>query len=650
MKNYFANICLSFFIIIFMSACTSLFTQQKRTIYTPSEQKTLAELNNVNNLFNSIEEVDVALSLNRTDTLALLTNSFHKFSKHFVALDRGKFSDVAFGGIKLYLSEQSAVSKVNFTLKVDALGRKISGHIKANHKIEVGSNELVLRTVFDEIVLKSIEGAKDPNKRIENSKHVASAAKSFMTALNAELLNTPLRVPLNLNILSGINEKTLFHTEDKLHSAKKIWMHTKMHTFIPYISRSGIVLLGASHHKELPKVSVYENDLRQLSLMVEKSIDEALDKSMGVSLYDVQRHTSYYVSKHYLSKQMNTTLEEMDIRTIRKFFLKIAKEDQDYSKDVRFRDKDRLPSCEKVAIACQSILEICERSCSQNYGVHKCTQCEQVKNPFEKARCVSEAEACKTKEALQLYECHKAEDTCEVNNKVTEEQCGIDNIQRVKRCENQKKRLVFENDEILLAKLNLHYDIANSYIVQRIENVKIDEDLDAIDISRDTHISVDSRIGLEIEGRKDEIFSCSLGLDKPLSIHSEVDYKKQKNKFSTSMKNQHDGKINISVTVKPDLKIARLKNTPYDALLATDGFALNCQYHGVSMPSIMGKELLNKEELPYVLNPMLGELELDLREEKFSFLISPAKVGLEKILYPSMKTKAVVFKRQAHFY
>jgi len=630
--------------------CTPVLKPEKQKNYTLLELEEKISLEEKQRLFNRMKAIDVALYLSKEDFSRLNEQTFSDFVKHFTHLDAPGFSDVTFGRMQLSFSRQKISSSVEFSFEVDTLKRKIFGHLKANHKIKAATNSFLLSTNFDEIILDRIDDKESLEENSKNRELIAASVKNFTHLLNIEIINMPLRIPVDMNILHNVNGKDIFSSPDyKLHSARAVNMQTKMDLYLPYISDKGVILLGASElGAETKKEDTLNLDLLREGLY--HQIDTSLYKDMGISLETLQKYSSYYISKSYLSKQMNLALEAMDLRVINKFFLKIPQEENKFKKDIFFFNKDALPSCEGVQKDCLKSLKSCDRQCGLKFGIHRCVKCDDMSNPFEQVRCLSDLEACKSKEELRVYECHKRENRCDIKNNEIRTACEIQNLQYIAQCEEKKEELVFNNDELLLSRLNMDFDIANSYAVQRINQINFDKDLNSLEVTRDMHINVDTRLKFNLEHNIRHDLNCSLPMKEALLTHAQSDIVAEKRKLALSTQRGEKGSMLIKAVSKPTFISLQLNKNTYDKLIQEKDFRLECSYQTMPMPVITKEKLLAKKDIPFALTSMLGEIELQFGEEELTFRISPVKLGKKIIFYPTMEAQAIGFSRQAHFY
>ena len=641
LKNLFILSALSFLI----SACTPLL-DYKSTQYSYTEERELNELKKAHTAFDSMQSVDVALHLNKRDLSSLVNKSFDNFSKNFSELHAGEFSHVTFARLEFHLSAQQAFSDLDFSFEVDALKRKIYGHIKAKHVFTAGRDEFIMRTTFDEIIIERVENDEAFDQNSENRHLIASSVKSFMNALNTEMLNVPLKIPVDMNILKGINGKDVVSSSDyKLHTARPINMLTKMQVYMPFIYDEGVVFLGASELNKSGENTTLKPESTHLWTELNEKINLALDENMGVTLDTLQKKTSCYVSKFYLSKQMNLALKNIDLRTIKKSFLKIGKKDNRLLKEVVLFDKKRLPSCEKSKTDCSERLKPCKRECDINYGVHKCDDCSTL-NPFEKVRCVNRQEACKTREELSLYECKRNENSCKHDNDLLRSECESENRSLVLQCSEKKDKLVFVDNAMTLAKLEMSFDTVNSYAVQRIHSIVFNQTLENLEVLRDVHVSVDSRLNFEITNTPNTDVNCTLEMIEPLFTPAYSDYIGDKRKLVLFTETLHNGYMMIKAKSEPHSMQIQLMDTPYENLISHNKFALSCAYQNIPMPLISQEVLLEKKDIPSKLAAVLGRLELKFEVEELSFLISPIRLSSDTVLYPSMETKAIGFTKE----
>lgn len=642
----------SFFFMILLILLAACVPQPKQRFdYNAEQQKSLEQLRKMNTLFMGMEGVDVVLYLSKEDFSDVVSQSFDRFVEHFSHLDAAGFSDVSFGHLKIELLGQSIVSEVAFSLEIDALKRKIFGHVRSHHTLSAGKDEFVLSTTFDEIVLDGFDLSEAPEENSENRQIIATSVKGFLHMLNGEILNAPLNIPVDMNILQNINGRDIFASRDHtLHSAKSVNVPTKMKAYLPYVCEKGVAFIGASN---VNKVSGRDNqpvDDMHLHESLKAGIDRELREKMGISLDTLQKHSSYYASKSYLARQMNYALEHTDLRLIKKFFLSIDESDQNMSKEIYFFNKGSLPACEGVKEDCSSRLKTCQRQCSKTYGIHSCQQCAGITNPFSHVRCMSALEKCKTKEELHLYECHKRENRCEEENLQIRNRCEIENLEKVAVCKEKKEELVFEDDHLLLTALHVSFDIANSYLVQKVGNIRFDETLSSLEVKREIHLSVDSRVELALKGTHSPDVNCSLGMREALLTHSVFDTAQESKTLPLLSQRRTDGTLMlISVDTASFLDV-RLNNTPYERLLGRDDFSLECSYQGMDLSPIKAEKLLRREEIPSELAAMFSEITLEFDEESFTFPISPVKIAEDIYLYPTMEKQAIGFSRQAHFY
>lgn len=636
---------------LFISGCVPILDFDDEFDYNPSKTRELEELNKTYDLYNRIEEIDVALYLNKKDFSSLVNNSFSQFSEHFTSLKAGEFSKVSFESMKFHFSHQQLVSKTGFSLKVDGLKRVIFGHIKAQHRFEAGLNKFIVKTDFDEIVLEGIDKTNSLDKESENAKLVEQAVKNFMHRLNGEIIHSPLSIPVDLNILSSIKEKEIFFSpEYKLHSAKAMNMSTKMQIYIPYINEEGVMFFGSNRLKARSEKLKKGTDIKKISLELREKINSSLHKNMDISIRRLQENTSYYISKSYLSAQMNASLKVTDLRTINKFFLRLDEKDQNLSKDIYLSDKNTLPSCSGLAKDCAKALPACNRNCSVNYGVHKCLRCDTISNPFEKVRCLSETEACKTKEELHLYACLKDDNRCEDENIKLKAQCALENTGLIGQCEEKKKKLQFKDDEIELARLQLKFDISNSYVIQRIYRMQFDEVFSRLAVNRNIHVSVDSSVNTAIENKSNEDIKCTLHNNSPLFSHAFSDYVNQTSILPVFTQTLSNGTLMIKAKSSKALMKVKLENRPFDELQNSDRLSLSCQYQNMPLVEMNKLAVLNEKDIPSSLGAMLGDVDLEFLPEEFSFSISTVKLANDMHLYPQMLDKAIGFEHQAQFY
>jgi len=648
MKNYFKYLFI--LLTIFIIGCTPTTSPDFDGDYTQTQLQERQRLNKTYELLQSMKAFDAALYLNKTDFSALIDKTFSNFQKHFTSLDAPGFSKASFGKIRLELSSGEIRSQVNFSFEVDALQREIFGHLISRHTLSAGKNRFVLNTNFDEIVLDRIDDSLSLEENSENKVLIAKSVKNFLHTLNIEIINMPLVIEVDMNILQGVNGKDIVVSKDyKLHSASAVNMQTKMESYVPYICEKGVALIGASEIKE-GRTYKYEDNLGVLKNKLQLKIDTALDESMGISLDTLQKYSSYYVSKGYISQQMNKALAKTDLRTIHKFFLKIPDEDKGIHKNIYFFDKAQLPSCDGVKQDCSALLKDCNRQCTKKYGGQSCKRCDKMNNPFEQVRCMSELESCKTKDDLHLYECHKREDRCGVENEEIRTECEVKNLTKVSMCKEDKEKLLFVNDEIVLAQLQLEFDIVNSYAVQRVHRISFDKELNSLEVSRDIHVSVDSKLGIDLINSHEDDINCSLKMTEALLTHSETDYVNETREISLLTQRTKDGKMMIKAISKPTFKSIVFKTKAYDKLLENENFKVECTYQNMPIQEIAKTGLLKPKDIPHSLNIMQGELELEFDEEELTFVISAVRLDKDILFYPTMENKAIGFSRQAHFY
>ncbi len=645
MHFYIKNILIFSVLFFLISACAPL-RDQEASQYESVEESALEELKKTYEALDTIQSIDIALNVHRDDLSSLVNMNFKDFSQYFCGLHSGEFSNVVLGHLEFTLSGQQISSKLDFSFQVDALQGKIFGHVKAKHEFQAGRDQFIMGTNFDEIIIERVEQVEDNIKSNENRHLIASSVKSFMKALNTEIRNFPLSMPVDMNFLKGINEQEIIRSADyKLHSATPIHILTKMRKYIPYIHNNGIVFFGASELKKSPENLVLSSIGPRLWSDLDDKISSLLDKSMGVSLEAIKEHSSCYVSKVYLSKQMNTALSNIDLRSIKKYFFTLDQKDHSFSKEVVLRDKNLLPLCDEVKKDCSKSLQECTRGCDDHYGFHRCEDCSTL-NPFEKVRCVSRQEACRTKEELLLYECKRDENRCNDKNDHVLSECQAENRLLVSQCSEKKKSLILSYDAITLAKLRLDVEVVNSYVIQHTKGMMFDQHLDTIEVDKEFDANVDSRIGFEVSKSSHSDIACSLQRREPLFTHSFSNHLRQKVKVSLSVEACDDGTLTIKGKNRIQNMPIQLNATPYDNLIKDDIFVLDCHYLNIPMPSIPQTELLDKSDIPSELTVMLGRTELRFEDEEISFRISPVSVNHTMVLFPHMLTRSISFKKE----
>jgi len=632
----------------FIAGCTPLF-DYKSAQYSHDQQRERLQFENAHASLSKMKNIDIALHLRKEDLSYLANKSFEGFSNNFAKLHSGEFSDVSFGKLEFLLSRQQAFSQLEFSFVVDALQRKVFGHIKGKHLFNAGRDEFMIGTNFDEIVIEKIEKDESLTQNSAESHLISSSVKSFMKALNTEMLNSPLSIPVDMNILKDIHGKDLFHSSDyKLHSARPITMLTKMKMYMPYIYDGGVLFLGASEVKKEEGDAVTSLDAADLWIELSNRIELALKKNMGVSLDALEDQSSCYVSKEYLSKQMNLSLKSIDLRIIKKSLLNQDDNNNLFFKEVTLMDKNRFPSCEKAKRNCSALLQVCQRECERNYGLHKCEDCS-ILNPFERVRCVNRQEACKRKEELLLYECQRNENRCQIKNNQVRSECEMKNRQLMLQCRERKEGLAFDDNGIMLAKVKLKFDIVNAYAVQRIRSIVFDRTLDTLEVLKDIHVSMDSRVKSDVSNTQNSDINCSLQIQEPLFTHSFMDQVGESRKLSLCTESLHNGHLLIKAKDSVHTMQMHLSDSPYDTLVSQDTFSLECTYQNIPMLPIAGDELLKKEEVTSALGVFAGEIELRFETEELFFLISPIRLNRGTVLYPRMDEKALRFIKRTGF-
>ena len=647
MKQFFSSYHVILFLsfIFLLTACAPKTpTADVHNIKVQDEE--LKALKGLYSEYHKMDGIDITLFLQHQDLSELINNSFTEFSQNFSDLNSSEFSNVSLSTMQFYTSVQTLHSKFSFSFELKNSSQKVFGHIKAKHTFRAGVNQFVLDTKFNDIVLDKIEPIQENDK---GSEKISLAIQSFVQSLNVEIINQPLQIEVDMNILSAIDENSIYYADDyAMHWVQPITMKSKMKIFVPYLSKRGLLFLGSSTLKK--QEHLLNDDSSKLATILKDLINDDLARNMGVNLDLVQKYSSYYISKKYLSTQMSHALKEIDMRVINKFLINIDEVDQNISKNIYFFDKERLPSCQGLKIDCKTKLASCEKNCPLKYGIQNCALCEKINNPFEKVICLSTVEACRSKQEKHLYTCHKRENACVAKNGEDEKICEIENVKNISICREKKDDLEFINDEIVLAKLNLNFKTPSSYVVQRLRRISFSEQLDKLEVTRDLHLSMESEISTSMQYSQYEDLNCSYGLEEPLLVHSEYDFVNQKQELPLLNQTLSDGRLMLTARRKPTFISARLKNVPFEKLMKDKKFALECQYQTMPMQKITGDMLLKKKEIPYALNPMLAEIELPFKEEELSFIISPIKLGSNISLFPTLEQKSIGFSRQAHFY
>jgi len=602
------------FILLLLTACAPKTNKVDDLDFIVLENRDIKDLQKLYISYHKLKNIDVSVFLKNQDLSILLNDSFKGFSRKFSENNTSQFSNVVFEKLILNISQQSLRSEVKFSFEFNDNKQKLFGHIKADHHVKAGSNQFILETKFNEIILDKVDGSviHDDEK---SAKLISEAVKNFVHNLNIAIINSPLSIPVDMNVLSGINENNIYKADDySTHWVQPVHIKTKMKIFVPYFSEDGLLLLGSSEEKE--QEIKPSNDISRLPSILKKLIDEKLNKDMGTSLHQVQKYSSYYISKKYMAAQMNKALDYIDMRVINKFFMHIDEKDQGISKNVYFFDKNNLPSCEGVKTDCKQRLQNCNKHCPMKYGIQNCTRCEKINNPFEKVRCLSKVEGCRSSQEKLLYSCHKNENSCIATNTETEKICEIENLQKVSICREKKDELKFINDEIVLARLHINYSIPSSYAVQRLRRIHFNETLSTVEITRNIHLSMESKISLLMQYSHYADINCSFGIDQDQLTHSEFDHVDQKRTLPLITESISDGSLVLSAVSKPSFRSTKLKNSPYEELIKNRNFALRCTYQGMPMEPISAEKLLEKREIPYKLNPMLAEIELPFKEDK----------------------------------
>ena len=643
-KNIFTLILLSFLI----SGCTSLFSPEKNKplVWKPKASKALQ---NTDENFRQMAAIDAVLFIPKNDLNIHVSDSLNKILSIFKEIKTEDFSNVTFSSVDFTIVQQQIFSSFVFSFNIDGIKEKMSGRIFAEHSFRAGCDQFILSTEFQKIETDEIQQKKELSQSDENKALIASVFKRFLHLLKIEVLTTPLNIPVQMNILEGVNGKDILSTKDyKLRSAKPVNMLTKMRTYMPYMHKDGLALLGAS---ELNQDTVStETDMNIMSENLNVDINKELDKSLGISLETLEKGVSYYISKAYLSKQMNLALVDMQISLVNPSIIKMDEHNHNISKSIYLDDKNLLPSCENIKEDCSSKLKTCDMKCPLNYGIEHCEDCSKINNPFEKVRCVSAQEACKTTQELHLYECNKNEDKCAVKNSEIERACEIDNAFLIAQCQEKKDALMSLQEIVELSNLNISFQPINAYAVQNVHELHFDNDLQVLAVSRDLHISMDSSLKVQSTTQEHKDIECSIRLSSDINVTSFSDLKGLTRQIKLFTRVRPDGHMLLKGIGETDFQTLTLLKSPFSQLIQNKDFSLECTYQGMPMSSISAQELLNKKDIPYALNIMLGEMELNFDEEEFTFVISPVRLNRETVLYPIMEDKSIGFTQQGKFY
>jgi len=645
----FSHLFLFFLVAFFITACIPQSYSPQQEMLVELQDRDIQDLQNSYKTFHKLDGIDVSLFLKKQDLNELLNNSFTQFTQVLKDNNSSQFTNVSFGKIRLAISQQSLRSNFRFSFEFNENHQKIFGHIQAQHYVKAGINQFLLETDFKDIVLEKVDDSAILEDEDANAQEIRRAVESFVHTLKIEILNTPLSIDVDMNVLSDINENNIYKAPDyATHLARPVNLKTKMKIFAPYLSSEGLLLLGSSRIKH-ENIKVIAN-VNTLPYILKEEINSVLQEDLGLSLALVQKYSSYYVSKAYLSQQMNKGFSYMDMRVINKFFMTINESDQNISKNIFFFDKNNLPSCKGLKVDCKESLKSCNKRCPMKYGIQNCSACDEINNPFEKVRCLSKVEGCRSSQEKLLYNCHKQENSCVAQNREDEKRCEIENVLKVSICEEKKDEMVFINDGIVLSKMNVNFTIPSSYAVQRLRSIHFSKNLAKLEVTRNLHLSMESKTFVSMQMNAYADLNCSFLMNETQEIHSEYDYVNQTRELLVLNQTLSDGRLKLSAVSKPSFMSTQMKNSPYDKLIKDENFALQCRYQGMPMQSISADKLLDKKEIPYALNPMLAEIELPFKEEELTFIISPVKVGKDILLYPTLEQKAIGFSRQAHFY
>jgi hypothetical protein len=177
-----------------------------------------------------------------------------------------------------------------------------------------------------------------------------------------------------------------------------------------------------------------------------------------------------------------------------------------------------------------------------------------------------------------------------------------------------------------------------------------DGKLSNLQVHRNLHVSVDSRVDLDVKNTQNKEISCTLEGENPLFVYSSADHVNLHRNLPILTKVLADGTLMIKAESRENLMQITLENSPYAMLLEPDNLVVNCNFQNMPLGTFPAEQIVNKESVPQALEAMLGDITLKFEAEELSFRVSPVKIGEGLFLYPRMQEQAIGFTRQAHFY
>ena len=613
------------------------------------------------------KNLNAVLRIKSKDFYLLADEALKKQEKFITNIKTDEIENISITKTKFSLINQAIKVMSDFSFYIKEFNTTIKGKISGAAGLNCDTQNIVIQPTFSHVNINKI----DRNNRNQIIAEIGEKAaiefinkciKKFINNINGILVRNPFLVPVDTAFSKSLTPRDLL--KDKIESnisGDNIVFETFPARYIIYINKNAITIMIVDLNDNNDKI------IHNESYQSFESLNSLLNQRLAENGFQFKKNniTAFYAKSEYVARILNNGFEHININIKKNNFVSIPEKDQFFSEEVRFHDRQRLPSCSGLRRQFENYS--CDKNCKQDKcsgpcRKENCPSCKPLKlwksdcgdriacearNAARKAGCV----ACKTAKAAEKAACDAREVACKTRREAQRATLKAENELRVSRCEANKLILKFVDGFTKVGEIKGQFKIIDSDLNLNINKLHISNDLKKLSLEANLFANAKTWLRVYVNPEAMGHIACLWNFRKTLENTVSVSF--QKRVFNAALTvHQNDNQGGIILTGKTEHEIidADLKPIPYKQLVNDPGFVLNCSLMSLAMPLISGVQLLRGKDIPNSLKAIFGDYDIKIDSKSFNILLKPVKIGSNKglnfVLNPIYKENYIGFVKK----
>jgi len=642
-----------FSLILMSNGCniiTNAVNEKWPSLNTLDQQKAAA--NKVYATLSNARLLNAALQVDSKTFKLLIDEAFKRNKLKLSRLSVEGIRDIAISNADFSLVDQAVEVGIDFEFIISKYDLKLKGFLSGLAGISSNAKNIEIHPALSHVRLNNIDGKKE--KSIISDMGTEGAIRfvnliinRFLDNINGAFISEPLLIPIDIVFAKNISPSDLIKADGfTVTSENNISFQTDSTNFITYITEKGIIIFAADARIEgtTEKIGSDTNILKNLTSLMHRKIEES-----GFDLHNGK--TSFSVRKGFVAKIFNEGLENIDVKLHKKNFVEISEKDQFFSEEVRFHDRQRLPSCSGLRRSFKNYS--CDRNCRQGScdgpcKMKDCPSCSSkkvftnilkgnfnwVKDCSKRAACEAEnavrktgCALCKTAKVAEKAACDAKEAACKTKREAERVALKAENEIRVGKCNTNRLALKFVDGFTEVAELSGQFKITSSDLNVRVSKLNVSEDLSMLSVVTALSASANTWLRVNVNPEGLGHIACIWKFRKTLENTVSASFHGRPIKITLSVEKDQNGGLFLTGATQKEIIDMDLKPIPYLQLVNDPGFVLNCTLMTMAMPAIAGVQLLRDKDIPKPLKAIFGDYEIEIDSKSFRLPLRPVTIG-----------------------